>query len=91
MEIEVGRVTHYYSYLSVAVLKLVGSVKLGDEIHILGHTTDFTQRVFSMQVDHREVLWVHPGDNVALKVAEPVREHDVIYRIVEEIFEPQSG
>lgn len=91
MEAEVGRITHYYSHLKVAVLKLTDSVKLGDEIHILGHTTDFTQRVFSMQVDHREVLWVHPSDDVALKVIEPVREHDIVYRILETMPEPQFG
>ena len=91
MEVEVGKVTHYYSHLNVAVLKLTDSVKLGDEIHILGHTTDFTQRVFSMQVNHHEVLWVKPGDDVALKVTEPVREHDVVYRIVEEMPELHPG
>ncbi|HSA99789.1 MAG TPA: hypothetical protein VLE49_04010 [Anaerolineales bacterium] len=91
MEIEVGKVTHYYTHLNVAGLRLTGSVKLGDEIHILGHTTDFTQRVFSMQVNHHEVLWVHPGDDVALEVVEPVREHDIIYRVVENVFEPHPG
>jgi hypothetical protein len=91
MEVEVGKVTHYFSHLNVAVLKLTDSVKLGDEIHILGHTTDFTQRVFSMQVNHHEVLWVKPGDDVALKVTDPVREHDIVYRIVEEMPELQPG
>jgi hypothetical protein len=44
-----------------------------------------------MQVDHHEVLWVKPGDDVALKVIEPVREHDIIYRIVEEMLESHPG
>lgn len=91
MEVEIGKVTHYYNHLNVAVLKLSDSVKLGDEIHILGHTTDLTQRVFSMQVNHHEVLWVHPGDDVALGVVEPVREHDVVYRVIEGVFEPHLG
>ena len=91
MEVEIGKITHYYNHLNVAVLQLSDNVKLGDEIHILGHTTDFTQRVFSMQVNHHEVLWVHPGDDVALGVVEPVREHDVVYRVIEGVFEPDLG
>lgn len=88
MEVEIGKVTHYYNHLSVAVLKLNDSLKLGDMIHILGHSTDFTQRVGSMEVDHHTVVWVKPGDDVAVKVVEPVREHDVVYRVVEEVGEP---
>jgi len=88
MEVEIGRITHYYNHLNVAVLKLNNSLKLGDLIHILGHSTDFTQRVTSMEVDHHTVVWVKPGDDVAVKVVEPVREHDVVYHVVEEATEP---
>lgn len=88
MEVEIGRVTHYYSHLSVAVLSLMDSLKLGDRIHILGHSTDFTQRVTSMEVEHHGILWVKPGDNVAVKVIQPVHEHDIVYRVVEEALEP---
>ena len=84
MEIEIGRITHYYNHLNVAVLSLSDGLKLGDTIHILGHITDFSQRVGSMEVEHHTVAWVKPGDDVAIKVAEPVREHDIVYRVVEE-------
>ncbi|HLO33961.1 MAG TPA: hypothetical protein VK249_32740 [Anaerolineales bacterium] len=84
MEAAIGIVTHYYSHLNVAVLNLTDSLKVGDTIHILGHATDFTQKVTSMEVSHHRVVWVKPGDNVALKVIEPVHEHDLIYRVVEE-------
>ena len=84
MEIEIGRITHYFNHLNVAVLSLSDGLKLGDIIHILGHVTDFTQRVGSMEVEHHTVVWVKPGDDVAIKVAEPVREHDIVYRVVEE-------
>ena len=83
MELEIGRVTHYYNHINVAVLKLDENLKLGDLIHILGHSTDFIQRVTSMEVEHHTTLWVKPGDDVAVKVVEPVREHDVVYRVVE--------
>ena len=88
MEAEIGRVTHYYSHLNVAVLERMDHLKVGETVHFLGHTTDFTQRVTSMEIDHHHVVAVNPGDNVALKVTEPVREHDVIYRVTEETLEP---
>ena len=89
MEVEIGRVTHFYGHICVAVLHLNESLKLGDKIHILGHTTDFEQRVNSIEVEHLPVVWVKPGDQVAIKVTGPVREHDIVYRVVEEESEPR--
>jgi putative protease len=91
MEVEIGRVTHYYSHLSVAVLDLTDHLRVGETVHFLGHTTDFIQRVNSMEINHHHVVAVNTGDNIALKVIEPVREHDVVYRITEEILEPHIG
>jgi len=91
MEIEIGRITHYYNHLNVAVLSLSDGLKLGDTIHVLGHVTDFMQRVGSMEVEHHTVVWVKPGDDVAIKVTEPVREHDTVYRVVEEAPESHSA
>lgn len=88
MEVEIGRVTHYFNHLHVAVLKLTDHLKLGDKIHILGHFTDLVERVASMEVSHHSVEWVKPGDDVAIKVNEPVHEHDIVYRITEESLEP---
>jgi putative protease len=88
MEVEIGRVTHYYSHLNVAVLELTDHLKVGETVHFLGHTTDFVQRVTSLEINHHHMVTVDPGDNVALKVIEPVREHDVIYRVTEESVEP---
>jgi putative protease len=88
MEVEIGRVSHFYGHLCVAVLQLNENLKLGDKIHILGHTTDFTQRITSIEVEHHPVVWVKPGDQVAIKVIGPVRDHDIVYRVVEEVPEP---
>jgi putative protease len=88
MEPEIGRVTHYYSHLHVAVLKLSADLKVGDHIHFLGHSTNFMQRVTSLEIDHHTVKEVHPGDDVALKVVEPVHVHDLIYCVPENEFEP---
>ena len=91
MEVAIGKVTHYYNHINVAVLKLDEQLKLGDLIHILGHTTDFEQRINSMEVEHHPVVWVKPGDDVAIRVNEPVREHDTVYRVVEGSLEPHPA
>lgn len=86
MEVEVGKITHYYSHLNVAVLQLTDHLRIGELIHILGHTTDFIQKVTSLEINHHHVIEVKPGEDVALKVIEPVHVHDVIYRVTDEAF-----
>jgi translation elongation factor EF-1alpha len=76
----IGQVTHYFSHLSVAAVSLNGPLAVGDRIHIRGHTTDLVQEVASMEVDHASVERAGPGDDVALKVDEHVRDHDQVYR-----------
>ncbi|HLE89418.1 MAG TPA: translation elongation factor-like protein [Candidatus Limnocylindria bacterium] len=76
----IGRVTHYFSHLSVAAVSLVAPLAVGERIHIKGHTTDVEQSVDSMQVDHASVASAGPGDDVALEVAGHVRDHDLIFR-----------
>ena len=79
----VGVVTHYFSHLSVAVVKLDPNTNLhvGDKIHIKGHTTDFGQRVESLQIGHAAVDQVGPDDDFGLKVVDHAREHDVVYKV----------
>lgn len=84
MEVEIGRVTHYYDHMQVAVLMLKRMVQVGDRIHIHGHTMDFTQLVTSLEIDHTRVLWAQPGDNVALAVIKPVHPDDKVYRVPRE-------
>lgn len=83
MEAKIGHVTHYFNKINVAVLSIREELRIGDMIHILGHTTDFTQKVTSLQIEHKNVNSVKPGDDFAIKVIEPVREHDVVYRVEE--------
>ena len=75
----IGRVSHYYSHLSVAAVSLEAPLRVGDRIHIKGHTTDLVQPVESLEVDHKPVERAVPGDDVAMKVTDHVREHDKIY------------
>jgi hypothetical protein len=79
----IGIVTHYFSHISVAVVKIDagGRLRVGDTIHIRGHTTDFKQRIDSLQVEHAPVQEVGPKDDFGLKVRDHARENDVVYRV----------
>jgi len=82
MRTRVGHVTHYYNRIGVAVLYLIDDIKLGDTLLILGHTTDFIQPVYSMEVEHQKISSACPGMQIALKVMRPVRGGDLVYRLV---------
>ncbi len=82
-EMQVGKVTHYFTNIGVAVVEVTdGSIKVGDEVHIKGHTTDFRQKVASMQIEHDKVQVAEPGQSIGMKVDEPVRAHDMVYKSV---------
>lgn len=74
-----GMIEHFYDGISVAALTLSGTLKFGDKIHIKGATTDFTQTVQSMQIEHKPVKNAGKGDAIGIKVKDKVREHDVVY------------
>ena len=84
MEKRIGRVTHYFGRLGVAVLELSDQLETGETVHILGHTTDFTQRVESMEIEHQKLDVAGPGSDVALKVDQRVRGGDTVYRVYAE-------
>lgn len=81
-ELKVGVVTHYYSHLSVAVVSLTDrGLRVGDRIHVKGHTSDFYQTVESLQVEHESVMAAQTGQAVGMKVSEHAREHDTVYLV----------
>ena len=81
-EEKIGVVIHYWSKIGVAGVHITeGKLEVGDTIHIKGHTSDFTQPVDSIQVDNESVELAKPGDDVGLRVAEPAREHDEVFRV----------
>ena len=82
-EQRIGVVTHYYSHLSVVGMQLEPgtTLRVGDVIHIRGHTTDFIQKVESLEVDHAPVTEVGSNDDFGLKVVEHAREHDIVYKV----------
>lgn len=82
-EERIGVVLHYYSKAGVAAIKLEGSLKVGDKIHIKGHTTDFDETVKSIQIEHKQVNEAKKGDDIGIMVSGHVREHDIVYNITE--------
>ena len=81
-EQRVGVVRHYYSHLSVAIVKLEsGQLQVGDTIHIKGHTSDIRQKVESMEFEHQRIEQVRAGQEFGLRVVDHAREHDVVYKV----------
>lgn len=78
--LEVGRITHYFSKIEVAVIQLKAPLKVGDTIVIKGSTTTLEQKVESMEMEHSPVDEAKPGQSFALKVRGKVRENDTVYR-----------
>jgi putative protease len=76
----IGTVSHYFSHLSVAGVDLRAPLAIGDRIHIRGHTTNIVQTVESMEIDRASVEQAGPGDDLAIKVDDHVRDHDLIFR-----------
>ena len=77
----IGKISHYFGHISVAVVDLSGDLKVGDTIRITGGETDFTQEVTSMEVDHKKVDSAKKGDSVGFKVAEKVRDDYKVYKV----------
>ncbi len=83
-EQHVGTVTHYWGHLGVAGVHMdSGTLRVGDKIHILGHTSDFEQVVGSIQIEHEQIQEAHSGENIGIKVVEHAREHDQVFKVVD--------
>ena len=77
---KVGEITHYFSHINVAVVKLSNALNTGDKVRIKGSTTDFEQVIDSMQVDHAKVEKAEKGKEIGMKVKERVREGDKLFK-----------
>ena len=78
--IEIGHIAHFFPKISVAVLDLTLPLTVGDRILIKGPTTDFEQIIESMQIDRAPIQRAEEGQSIGLKVAQPVKEKDVVYK-----------
>lgn len=81
-EKEIGVIIHYYGKLNVGIVQLSDTLKVGDTIHIKGHSSDFTQIVDSIQIEHTNVSEAKAGDLIGLKVIQRVHEHDKVYKVI---------
>jgi len=80
----IGVITHYFARAGAAVILLEsGELRVGDTIHVRGHTTDFYQRVGRIEIEHASVEVATPGQSVGVEVSQRVREHDEVFRVSE--------
>jgi len=77
----IGKITHYFGNISVAVIELQDKLKVGDTIRIIGGETDFNQTVDSMEIEHQKIQEAKKGDSVGLKVSQKVREDYKVYKV----------
>jgi hypothetical protein len=83
-EVEIGKVTHYFSKIGVMAFTITqDKLCVGDAIHVKGHTTDFTQKVDSMQIDNNQVAEAGVGQSVGMRVTQHARQHDEVYKVVD--------
>ncbi len=81
-EVIIGKVTDYFAKIGVAALVINnGELSLGDTIHFVGHTTDFEQKINSMQIENQPVDFAKTGDAVGIKVKDRVRHGDKVYKV----------
>jgi len=75
----IGEVTHFFGGIGVAVVKCSASVAVGDKVEFKGATTDFSETISSMQLDHQPVEKAKKGQEIAIKVGKKVREGDTVF------------
>jgi putative protease len=80
-EVEIGKVSDFFARPVVAGIELSLPLKVGDKIHIVGHTTDMEIIVESMQIDNANVPEAKTGDSVGIKVKDRVRRGDTVYKV----------
>ena len=84
MEKLIGKVTHYFNKISVGIIEITdGELNVGDTIHIKGHTSDITQKVTSMQIEHAPIEKAKKGEAIGVKVDAHVHEHDQVFLVTE--------
>ncbi|MFA5362066.1 MAG: hypothetical protein WC335_02315 [Candidatus Omnitrophota bacterium] len=77
----VGKITHYFPKVRAGVIKLTNNLSVGDSIKIKGHTTDFTQKITSMQIDRTPLAIAKKGDEIGLLVDNRVRKKDIVIKL----------
>ena len=81
MDVQIGKVIHYYDKIDVAVITVTKPLKTGDTVKISGHDKEFTQKVESLQVEHKAVIKLARNKEGAMKVDQPVKTGDILYLV----------
>lgn len=81
-EKEIGTVTHYFGHINVIIIQLQDTLKIGDTIRVKGHTSDFTQKVDSMQIEHVSVAEAKSADAVGIKIEQKSHPKDKVFKII---------
>ncbi len=76
----VGKITHYFGNIGVAVIKLNDALKVGDTVRIVGGEADFTQIIESMEIEHKKAKIAKAGSSVGFEVKQKVREGYKVYK-----------
>jgi len=79
----IGKVSDFFAHPVVAGIELTAALKVGDKIHLKGHTTDLEMTVDSMQINNEQVEEAKTGDSIGVKVSERVRSGDLVYKITD--------
>ncbi len=79
----IGKITHYFSKIGVAVVELSDDITVGAKIRVEGATTSFEQVIDSMEIENKKVETATAGQSIGLKVKERVRLHDSVYKVME--------
>ena len=82
-EVVIGKVSDFFARPVVAGIELTGALKLGDKIHIKGHTTDMELTVDSMQIDNENVTEAKSGDSIGIKISDRARRGDMVYKVTD--------
>lgn len=80
-DVKVGKITHYYDKIGVAVVEITKPLKVGDTIKISGHDKEFTQTISSMQIEHKQIDQAKKGQVIGLKIDQPVKENDEVFMV----------
>jgi translation initiation factor IF-2 len=78
----IGTVVHFYKGPSVAIVRVTdGELAVGDQVRFHGHTTDFTEQIASMELNHQKVQRAATGQEVAIQVTDRARQHDQVLKV----------
>lgn len=84
-EQKIGKVEIYFAKIGVAAIELEDSLNVGDVIHIKGTTTDFIQKIESMQIDRKDIKKATNGQSIGIKVKERVRPNDTVFKLAQSL------